>query len=99
MKIQSTNYQVDPTVSSYPEELKMLVVALKTSPLSTAMFNSFSVPMSWLSMAASTASYNYTTDVITFNLVNNKTVRLTKNMFIKFLNIPNNPPFFKPTNS
>ncbi|KAL7617007.1 hypothetical protein Lser_V15G03290 [Lactuca serriola] len=99
MKIQSTNYQVDPNVSSYPEELKMLVVALKRSPLSTAMFNSFSVPMSWLSMATSTASYNYNTNVITFNLVNNKTVRLTKNMFINFLNIPNNPPFFKPTNS
>ncbi|CAI9302926.1 unnamed protein product [Lactuca saligna] len=45
MKIQSTNYQVDPKVSAYPEELKMLIVALKRSPLSTAMFSSFSVPM------------------------------------------------------
>ncbi|KAL7601596.1 hypothetical protein Lser_V15G22692 [Lactuca serriola] len=99
MKIQSTNYQVDPNVSSYPKALKMLIVALKRSPLSTAIFSSFPVPMTWFSMAASTASYNYATDVITFNLVNNKRVRLNKNMFIGFLNIPNNPPFFKPINS
>ena len=59
MKIQSTNFQVDPNVSSYPEELKMLIVALKKSALSTAMFSSFPVPMTWLSMAASTASFNY----------------------------------------
>ncbi|KAL7598786.1 hypothetical protein Lser_V15G23126 [Lactuca serriola] len=99
MKIQSTNYQVDPNVSSYPEGLKMLIVALKRSPLSTAIFSSFSVPMTWLSMAASSASYNYATDVITFNLINNKRVRLTKKLFIEFLNIPKNPPFFKPINS
>ena len=99
MKIQSTNYQVDPNVSSYPEGLKMLIVALKRSPLSTAMFSSFSVPMTWLSLAASTASYNHTTDVITFNLMNNKRVKLSKKMFVEFLQIPNNPPFFKPVNS
>ncbi|KAL7607148.1 hypothetical protein Lser_V15G19426 [Lactuca serriola] len=99
MKIQSTNYQVDPNVSSYPEGLKMLIVALKRSPLSTAMFSSFSVPMIWLSLAASTASYNHTTDVITFNLINNKRVKLSKKMFVEFLQIPNNPPFVKPVNS
>ncbi|KAL7605237.1 hypothetical protein Lser_V15G14681 [Lactuca serriola] len=99
MKIQSTNYLVDPNVSSYPEELNMLIVALKRSPLSTTIFSSFPIPMTWLSMATSTASYNYSTDIITFNLMNNKRVRLTKNMFIDFLNIPHNPPFFKPINS
>ncbi|KAL7609544.1 hypothetical protein Lser_V15G13888 [Lactuca serriola] len=99
MKIQSTNYQVDPKVSAYPEELKMLIVALKRSPLSTAMFRSFPVPMIWLSHAASTASYNHTADVITFNLVNNKRVKLSKNLFVEFLEIPNNPPFVKPVNS
>ena len=85
MKIQSTNYQFDPNVSSYPEELKMLIVALKRSPLSTAMFSFFFVPMVWLSLAASTASYNHTTDVITFNLTNNKQVKLSKKMFVEFL--------------
>ncbi|KAL7602722.1 hypothetical protein Lser_V15G16687 [Lactuca serriola] len=99
MKIQSTNYQVDPNVSAYPEELKMLIVALKRSPLSTAMFRSIPVPMIWLSRAASTASYNHTADVITFNLVNNKRVKLSKNLFVEFLEIPNNPPFVKPVNS
>ncbi|KAL7595681.1 hypothetical protein Lser_V15G29838 [Lactuca serriola] len=99
MKIQSTNYQVDPNVSAYPEDLKMLIVALKQSPLSTAMFRSFPVPMVWLSRAASTASYNYTADVITFNLINNKRVKLSKNLFVEFLQIPNNPPFVKPVNS
>ncbi|KAL7604851.1 hypothetical protein Lser_V15G19577 [Lactuca serriola] len=99
MKIQSTNYQVDPKVSAYPKELKMLIVALKRSPLLTAMFRSFPVPMIWLSHAASTASYNHTADVITFNLVNNKRVKLSKNLFVEFLEIPNNPPFVKPVNS
>ncbi|KAL7586161.1 hypothetical protein Lser_V15G40639 [Lactuca serriola] len=99
MKIQSTNYQVDPNVSAYPEELKMLIVALKRSPLSTAMFRSFPVPMIWLSRAASTASYNHMVDVITFNLINNKRVKLSKNLFVEFLEIPNNPPFVKPVNS
>ena len=99
MKIQSTNYQVDPNVSAYPEDLKMLIVALKLSPLSTAMFRSFPVPMVWLSRAASTASYNHTADVITFNLINNKRVKLSKNLFVEFLQIPNNPPFVKPVNS
>ena len=67
MKIQSMNFQVDPNVSSYPEELKMLIVALKKSALSTAMFSSFPVPMTLLSMVASTASFNYATNVITFD--------------------------------
>ncbi|KAL7587313.1 hypothetical protein Lser_V15G40383 [Lactuca serriola] len=63
------------------------------------MFSSFSVPMVWLSRAASTASYNHTTDVITFNLTNNKRVKLSKNLFVEILKIPNNPPFVKPVNS
>ncbi|KAL7607644.1 hypothetical protein Lser_V15G16187 [Lactuca serriola] len=63
------------------------------------MFRFFPVPMIWLSHAASTASYNHTADVITFNLVNNKRVKLSKNLFVEFLEIPNNPPFVKPVNS
>ena len=49
-------------------------------------------------MAASTTSYSKATDVITFNLVNEKQIRLTKKMFTQFLNIPNSPSFFKPNN-
>ncbi|CAH1426642.1 unnamed protein product [Lactuca virosa] len=74
MMIQATNYYVEGEVSQYPEELKMLIVALKNSILSTAMFNSFSVPMSWLSQAGSTATYNKASDTITFHLVNDKKV-------------------------
>ena len=81
MKIQSTKYQVDGDVSMYPEELKMLIVALQHLGLATVMFNDFDVPMSWLSVSGSTASYIKATDVITFNLVNETRVRLTKNMF------------------
>ena len=46
MKLQSTNYQVEADVSLYPQELKMMIVALQHSGLSTAMFNAFDVPMS-----------------------------------------------------
>ena len=98
MKIQSTNYQVESNVPLYPEELKMLIVVLKRSVLATAIFNSFVVPISWLSMDTSTATYNKATYIITFNLVNDKHMCLTKKMFSHFLELPNSPPFFKPTN-
>lgn len=89
MKIQGTNYQVEADESLYPEGLKMLVVALKICILSTLMFNSFVVPLSWLSQEGSTATYSKALDVITFNLVNDKKVRLTKKMFCQILEIPN----------
>ena len=72
MKIQSTNYHVEGNVSLYPEELKMLIIALQNSGLATIMFNSFAVLITWLSMAASAASYSMATYVITFNLINEK---------------------------
>ena len=57
MKIQSTNFSVQSDESVYLEELQILIVALKSSVLSTAMFNSFVVPISWLSLAGSTTTY------------------------------------------
>ena len=95
MKIQSTNYQVEADVLMYPEELKIVIVALQHAGLATAMFNAFDVPMSWLSMAGSTATYNKALDVVTFNLVNDKWFRLTNRMFAQILEIPNSPPFYK----
>ena len=72
IKIQSNNYQVESNASLYPEDLKMLIVALKRSVLATVMFKSFAVPITWLSMAASTTSFNKGTYILTFNLVNEK---------------------------
>ena len=99
MKIQSTNYQVEGDVSLYPEELKTLIVALQHSVLATSMFNSIEVSMTWLSMAGSIASYNKDTDIITFNLVNENRIRLTKKMFTQILEILNSPPFFQPSSA
>lgn len=99
MKIQSTSYQVEGDVSLYPNELRMLIVALQHSGLEKAMFDAFAVLMTWLSMAGSTSSYIKAMDVITFYLVNDKKIRLTKKMFIKILAIPNSPPFFQLMNS
>ena len=93
MKIQSTNYYVEGAISQCPEEFKMLIVALKHSVLSKAMFNSFSVPVSWLSQAGSTATYNKASDTITFHLINEKKVRLSQRLFFQILDIPNTPPF------
>ena len=81
MKIQSNNYQVESNVSLYPDDLKMLIVVLKRCVLATEMFKSFAVPLTWLSMVASTASINKGTDILTFNLVNEKRIRLNKKMF------------------
>ena len=58
MKIQSNNYQVESNVSLYPDDLKILIVVLKRPVLATTMFKSFVVPLTWLSIAASTASFN-----------------------------------------
>lgn len=93
MKIQGTNYQVEWDVSLYPEELKMLIAALKSFVLSTAMFNSFVVPLSLLSQARSTATYSKALDVITFNLVNDKKICLSKKLFCQILEILNSPPY------
>ncbi|KAL7592159.1 hypothetical protein Lser_V15G33908 [Lactuca serriola] len=93
MKIQGTNYQVEANVSLYHEELKMLIVALKSSVLSKAMFNSFFTPLSWLSQAGSTATYSKALDAVTFNLVTDKKVRLSKKLFCQILDIPNSPRY------
>lgn len=99
MKIQSTKYQVEGDVSLYPEALQMLIVALKHSVLSTAMFNSVDVPLSWLSLVGSTTTYIIAMDVTTFNLVNDKKVHLTKKLFCQILDIPNSPSYCVLTNA
>ena len=89
LKIQGSNYQVESDLSKYPDELKMLVVALQNSVLSKAMFDFFVVPMSWLSKAASTASYNKETGCVEFTMVNDTRIRVSKRLFCKILGIPN----------
>ena len=60
LKIRSTNYRVQPNVDMYPDELKMLIVALNHSVLS------------WLSLAGLTVIFNKTTKLVTFQLTNEK---------------------------
>ncbi|KAL7615776.1 hypothetical protein Lser_V15G03372 [Lactuca serriola] len=98
MKLQITNYQGEADVALYPDERKMVIIALQHSGLSTAIFKSFDVPMPWLSMAGSTATYSNSMDFVTFNLVNDKKVRLTKKLFTQILEIPNSSPFYKVSN-
>ena len=84
MKIQSTNYQVLGDVDFYPEELRMLIVALQHLVLSTVMFRSFVVPLTWLSLDGSTATYSKTMQIVTFQLTNDKKFRLPRNFLLKF---------------
>ena len=76
----------------------MLVVALKSSVLSTAMFNSFAIPMSWLSLAGYTATYSETMMIVTFQLINENNFRPSKKLFSQILSIPNSEPFYKVMN-
>ena len=99
MKLQSSKYQVKDDVSVYPDKLQMVIVAHKHSGFSTAMFNYFDVHMSWPSTAGSTATYSKSMDVVTFNLVNDKKIRLTKKLFTQILDIHNSLPFYKVTNA
>lgn len=98
MKIQSTNYQVLGDVDAYPEGLQMFIIALQNFVLSTSMFNSFLVPLSWLSLTGSTTTYSKTMKIVTFQLVNDKKFRLSKKLFAQILNIPNVETFYKVTN-
>lgn len=59
------------------------------------MFSSFFVSMSWLSLAGSTAVYNKTIKVVTFQLINDMKFKLTKKLFAHILNIPNVEPFYE----
>lgn len=74
LKIQSTNYRVQPNVYAYPNELKMLIVSLNHSVLSTVMSTSFSTLLTWLSLVASTTMFKKTTKVVTFQLTNEKII-------------------------
>ena len=98
LKIQSTNYRVQPNVDVYPKELKMLIIALNHSLLSTVMSSSFSIPMTWLSLAGLTVVFNKTTKVVIFQLTNEKNYNLSKKQFSQILNIPNVEPFYEVTN-
>ena len=71
----------------------MLIVALKHSVLYTTMFNSFSVPLYWISLAGSTAMYIKALDVITFHLMNDNKLCLSKKLFCQILEVPNSPPY------
>lgn len=98
LNIQGSNYRVQPGESRYPEELQMLIVSLNHSFISTVMTSSFLVPMTWLSLADSTAVFNKTSKVVTFWLTNDKKYKLTKRQLSHILNIPNVGPFYKVTN-
>ena len=76
----------------------MFIIALKSYVLSTSMFNSFVVPLSWLSLVGSTTTYIKTMMIVTFQLINDKEFRLSKKLFAHILNIPNSEPFYKVTN-
>lgn len=81
MKIQGTNFQVKLDVSLYPKGLKMRIVSLTNFVLSTAVSSSFSVPLSWLSLAGSTTVHIMAVKIITFQMMNDKKFMFTKKLF------------------
>ena len=81
-----------------PEVLKMLIIALNHSVLSTVMTSSFSVPMSWLSLAGSAVVFNKTSKIVTSKLTNEKKYKLSKKHFAQIMKIPNVGPFYEVTN-
>lgn len=76
----------------------MLIVALNHSVLCTTMSSSFSVPLSWLSLASSIDVYSKAMNVVTFQLTNDKKFKLTKKMFAQVLNIHTVEPYYEVTN-
>lgn len=76
----------------------MLIVALNNSVLSTMTSSSFSVPITWLSLAGSTIVFNKTNKLVTFQRTNDKFYNLTKRKFAQILKLPNTGPFYEVTN-
>lgn len=98
MKIQSLNFRAQPDVTQYPEQLQMLIVAQNYSVLSTIMSYSFSVPMTWLSLADSMAVFNKTMKVVTFYLMNDKLYKLTKRQFAQIMMLSYTGSFYEVKN-
>lgn len=82
----------------YPEELQILILALQHSIFSKAMFDALPVPVSWISPVGSTAPCNITLNIVTFSLLKEKKIHLSKKKFAQSLSIPNVEPFYKLTN-
>lgn len=59
---------------------------------------SLSVPMRWLSLAASMTVFNKSYKVVTFQLMNYKKYKLTKKQFARILKTPNTGQFYEVTN-
>lgn len=76
----------------------MLIVALNYFVLSIVMTYSFSVPITWLSLAGSMKMFNKTTKVVTFQLMNDKLHKLTKWLFAQIMKLSYTGPFYEVTN-
>ncbi|CAH1435831.1 unnamed protein product [Lactuca virosa] len=77
MKIQSKNLWFNPLIKDYLEELKMILQVMNDSILTHALTASFAIPMKWLYLVASTAVYNRTIEIVTFQLTSSKSKQLT----------------------
>ncbi|CAI9299828.1 unnamed protein product [Lactuca saligna] len=98
MKIQTTNLYLVPSLDQYLEELRMCVQILNYFVLSTTLSSSFAIPMTWLSLDATTVVFNKSTKVVTFQLSNSKTNKLTRNQFSQMLQLPVFDTFYEVTN-
>lgn len=86
-----------PTLSMYPEELKMPIQCLNDSALAHALSSSFAIPMHWLLLACSTTVYNKNIEVVTFQMESKGTKRLLKNQFAQILQLPSEGTFEVPS--
>ncbi|CAI9303324.1 unnamed protein product [Lactuca saligna] len=66
-----------------------MIGALNHSILSMVTSSSFSITMTWLSLASSTAMFNKPSQVVMLQLTNEKLYRLTKKQFAQILKLTN----------
>ncbi|CAH1422229.1 unnamed protein product [Lactuca virosa] len=88
MKIQTTNIHLVPYLDQYPNALRMLVQTFNNSVLSTTRSWSFSIRIEWLALAGSTVLFKKTTNMVSFQLSNSKTKKLTQKQFAQILKLP-----------
>lgn len=76
----------------------MMVQVIHDFVLIQALTASFPIPLKWFPIVGSTAMYNKTTEIITFQMESKKSERLNKKQFAQILKLQSKGLFEEPMN-
>ena len=97
----SNNFQADFSLPNYDQDVQIMAAILRSSDLNVYFqCSSTHTPIRYITKAYTTASFDKETDSLSFKLVDESSVTVTKLKFISALgglqSIPELPPMYKP---